>query len=196
MTRNPELLPVRIYGDEVLRLKAEKISEITPEIRNFIDDLTHTMYERDGIGMAAPQAGKSWRILVIDTDWAKEGGELNPRIMINPEIHETSGETENEEGCLSLPGIHAKVIRPSFIRYSYTDIDGNRIEDSAEGWEAVVIQHEYDHLDGILFTDRVRMLSRLTLRFRLKELENKAVNGENILYDIYNFDLEEEREDD
>ncbi len=196
MTRSPELLPVRIYGDEILRLKAEKIIEITTELRDFIDDLTHTMYERNGIGMAAPQAGKSWRILVIDTDWSKEDGEFNPRIMINPEIHEASGETENEEGCLSLPGIYAKVIRPSFIRYSYTDINGNRIEDSAEGWEAVVIQHEYDHLNGVLFTDRVRMLTRLTLRSRLKELERQAVNGENIRHDIYNIDLEEEREDD
>ncbi|MBM4403394.1 MAG: peptide deformylase [Candidatus Cloacimonetes bacterium] len=196
MSRNPGLLPVRIIGDNVLRIKAEEVKEITPEIIDFIGDLTHTMYQRDGIGMAAPQAGRSLRVFVIDTDWSKDDKVPNPRVMINPEILEASGETENEEGCLSLPGIYAKVTRPSRIRYSFTDLEGNHHEETAEGWEAVVIQHEYDHLYGILFTDKLRMLTRLTLRSRLKELESMAVNGENIRQDIHNPDLEAEDNDD
>lgn len=196
MNRDPIMLPVRIYGDVILRRKAEPIAEITPEIRDFIDDLAHTMYQRDGIGMAAPQAGRSLSVFVVDTEWTDEDSKPHLRVMINPEIHEASGETENEEGCLSLPGIYAKVIRSSRIRYSYTDLEGNRIEETAEGWEAVVIQHEYDHLQGVLFTDRVKMLSKLTLRSRLKELESTAVNGENIHHDIYNPDLEGEPCDD
>ena len=196
MNRIPQLLPVRVYGDNFLRTKAEEIIEITPEIMGFIEDLTYTMYERDGIGMAAPQAGKSWQVFVIDTEWTNDDAEPNPRVMINPVIHVSSGETENEEGCLSFPGIYANVIRPSRIRYSYTDLDGNRSEETAEGWEAVVIQHEYDHLNGVLFTDRVRMLTKLTLRTRLKEMESMAVNGENIRHDNYDPELVDRKEDD
>jgi len=195
VSRVPQLLPVRVYGDDILRTKAEEITEITPEIRDFIEDLTYTMYERDGIGMAAPQAGKLWQVFVIDTDRSVDS-EPDLRVMINPVIHESSGETENEEGCLSFPGIYANVIRPSHIRYSYTDLDGNRIQSTADGWEAVVIQHEYDHLNGVLFTDRFRILTKLTLRSRLKELESMAVNGENIQHDIYDPNLDDREEDD
>lgn len=191
MQREPKLLPVRVYGDDILRRKADVVTDISPEIREFIQDLIHTMYLRDGVGLAAPQAGRSIRVFVMDPLWGREGGEKKPIVLINPSIENPSGESENEEGCISIPGIFASVCRPSRIQYSYTDLEGNRHSASAEGFEAIVIQHEYDHLDGVLFTDHVGSLVKLKLKRRLRELEKSTVNGENIRYDIYATDEEE-----
>ncbi|MDP2172481.1 MAG: peptide deformylase [Candidatus Cloacimonadaceae bacterium] len=191
MTYLPKLLPVRVYGDEMLRRKADEIESITDEIREFIQDLVHTMYLRDGVGLAAPQAGKSIRVFVMDPLWSREGNEKNPVALINPVIESYAGESENEEGCISIPGIFANVCRPSRIGYSYTDIDGKQHCESAEGFDAIVFQHEFDHLEGVLFTDRISSLAKLKLKRRLKELEKGTVNGENIRTDIFIADEDE-----
>lgn len=185
MKKSARLLPIRVYGDEILRRKAEAISEVTDELREFIRDLVHTMYERDGVGLAAPQVGHSIRMFVMDPWWGHDSDDPAPRVLINPELISSSGESSSEEGCISIPGIYAEVSRPSSITYAYTDPDGKRHTVDASGFEAIVFQHEFDHLEGVLFTDKISTLSKLKLKRRLKELEQTAVNGENIRTDIY-----------
>lgn len=180
MSRVPKLLDIRVYGDKILRLKAEEISEIDSELRQFAEDLTHTMYKRDGVGLAAPQTGVSKRVIVVDWHRGKDGKERDPLVMINPQIESSEGETETEEGCISIPGIYARVVRPSGITVSFTDLSGERRLLKLSGYPAVVVQHEHDHLNGILFVDHLRTIAKLKLKRRLKELENQAVNGVNI----------------
>jgi peptide deformylase len=176
----PKLLPIRIYGDEVLRRKAKEVDLNDPFLQEYLPNLIHTMYLRDGVGLASNQVGVELRIFVIDPWWAREEGKKDPRVMINPEIHEREGAQIGEEGCLSLPDIFAKVPRALKIRYSYQTPEGKRIEAEAEGYEAIVIQHEYDHLNGVLFTDHVSTLTKLKLKRKLKDMESKAKDGVNI----------------
>ncbi|MCK9309075.1 MAG: peptide deformylase [Candidatus Cloacimonetes bacterium] len=177
----PRLLPVRLYGDNILRTKLSECDVNDPALHEFISDLSFTMYERDGVGLAANQVGSHFRVFVIDPDWAREDIEPNPIVMINPVIESREGEADNEEGCISLPGIFANVHRAVKISYSYTDPQGNRIQETAEGFKAVVIQHEYDHLEGFVFTDRVGTLAKLRLKRRLNEIAATAVDGINIM---------------
>ena len=176
----PKLLPIRILGDEILRKKLKEADLQDPDLKTFLEDLTHTMYERDGVGLAANQVGADKRIFVIDPYWAQENAERKPIVMINPEIIEMEGEQVYEECCISLPDLYAKVHRANKIRYRYTSPSGEKMEETAEGYEAVVIQHEYDHLNGVVFTDRIGTLAKLRLMHKLKEMEAKAVNGVNI----------------
>ncbi|PKN72942.1 MAG: peptide deformylase [Candidatus Cloacimonetes bacterium HGW-Cloacimonetes-3] len=178
---NPVLLPVRLYGDEILRTKLKECDVFDPALQAFIPDLVHTMYERDGVGLAANQVGSHFRVFVIDPAWAREDASPNPIVMINPIIESREGEVDNEEGCISLPGIFAYVHRAVRISYSYSDPQGNRLHETAEGFKAVVIQHEYDHLEGIVFTDRIGILAKLKLKRKLNELVARAVNGVNIM---------------
>jgi peptide deformylase len=177
----PKLLPIRLFGDTILRTKLTECDVNDPALQEFIPNLVHTMYERDGVGLAANQAGSYFRVFVIDPDWAREDAPPNPIVMINPVIESREGEVEHEEGCISLPGIYAYVHRAAKISYSYTDPLGNRIQETAEGFKAVVIQHEYDHLEGFVFTDRISILAKLKLKRKLNEMAAKAVNGTNIL---------------
>jgi len=176
----PNTLPIRIFGDEILRKKLKEVDAKDPFLPDFLPDLIQTMYERDGVGLAANQVGVDLRIFVIDPYWAKDGEEKNPIVMINPEIHSFEGEQTGEEGCISLPGLYANVNRARRIEYSYTDTKGKRIRKSAEGYEAIVIQHEYDHLNGVVFTDRVSTLVKLKLSRKLKDMQARAVDGVNI----------------
>ena len=184
MSREPRLLPVRLFGDEILKKKLPECNPHDPAIQDFIPDLIHTMYERDGVGLAANQVGSELRMFVIDPFWAQEGKTKNPIVMINPVIESSEGEVVGEEGCISLPGIYADVHRSARISYSYTDEQGNRISGTAEDFKAVVIQHEFDHLEGIVFTDRISTLARLRLKVKLKELASHTVNGKNELKGI------------
>ncbi|MDD2230153.1 MAG: peptide deformylase [Candidatus Cloacimonetes bacterium] len=177
----PRLLPVRLYGDTILRTKLTECDVNDPALQELIPDLIYTMYERDGVGLASNQIGSHFRVFVIDPDWAREDAEPNPIVMINPVIETREGEVMNEEGCISLPGIFANVHRAVKISYSYSDPEGNRIQDTTEGFKAVVIQHEYDHLEGIVFTDRVGTLTKLKLKRKLNELAAQAVDGVNIM---------------
>lgn len=167
-----KLLPIRLVGDKILRRVAEPVQEITPALRSFLKDLTHTMYETDGVGLAAPQVGISDRIFVIDTTWSQEDGKKEPIVMINPVIRETSGDIIYEEGCLSVPGIYEKVRRYNNLTVDYTDDKGTKQTIEAEGTRAVVIQHEYDHLDGILFIDRIPKLKLWPLKKKIKQFES------------------------
>lgn len=138
---------IRVLGDEVLRKKCKEVKEITPKILELIEDMIDTMYEKEGVGLAAPQVGILKRIVVIDIG---EG----PIVMINPEIIETSGEQTDNEGCLSLPGKVAEVTRPNYVKArAYNEA---MEEYEIEGTEllARAICHECDHLDGVMYIDR------------------------------------------
>lgn len=180
MTREPKLLDIRIYGDHILRQTAAEISEIDDELKEFAADLVHTMYLRDGVGLAAPQVGVSKRIIAIDPFWGRDTDKRDPLVMINPAIESYAGETETEEGCISVPDIYAKVTRPSEVRVSYTDLDGETQMVQYAGFPAVVVQHELDHLNGVLFTDHLGTLAKLQVLRKLKAMEKLAVDGVNI----------------
>lgn len=181
----PKLLPVRVYGDAMLRMKALPVRNFDEKLQKIVRDMTHTMYERDGVGLAANQVGLNQRLFVIDMDYSREDSEPHPVVMINPVIKAGEGEYEMEEGCLSVPGIYAKVKRFNRIKYSYFDPAGEEHEEEAEGYKAVVIQHEYDHLNGILFIDKISKLALLKIKRKLKMIMSTAVDGKNIREDIY-----------
>jgi peptide deformylase len=184
MMTTGELLPIRIYGDVMLRVKALPVQSFDDKLRKFLRDMTHTMYHRDGVGLAANQVGSNQRIFVIDTQWSKEDAEPNPIVMINPDITSSEGEYEIEEGCISVPDIFAKVKRFNKIKYSYQDAHGKVHHEEAEGYKAVVIQHEFDHLNGVLFIDRLGKLSHLKIKRKLNALMSTAKDGVNIRAEI------------
>lgn len=140
---------IRIIGDDILRKKCRKVETIDDKIKTLMDDMLETMYYEEGVGLAAPQIGILKRIVVIDVD------DGNIYKMINPEIISSSGEEVMEEGCLSVPDNRGDVVRPSKVKARYTDENGEVKEIEAEGLLARCICHELDHLDGILFVDRM-----------------------------------------
>lgn len=140
---------IRIDGDSILRKICKPVKEMTPRLSQLIDDMFDTMYEANGVGLAAPQVGIVKRIVVIDI------GDKNPLTLINPEIIETSGEQTGDEGCLSLPGKVGQVTRPMHVACKALDRDMNEITVTGEGLLARAICHETDHLDGILYKDKV-----------------------------------------
>ena len=148
-------LPLRFLGDPVLRRKADAVPAVTPEIRDLIEAMFATMYEEEGVGLAAPQVGRSLRLFVVDVESEEEGGERVKQVFVNPVILERSGEIVGEEGCLSIPGLRADVKRAAQVVVEATDADGNPFRLEAEGLLARALQHEQDHLDGILFLDRL-----------------------------------------
>ncbi len=160
--------PLEIFklGSETLRTKAKRISKVDNELRNLAKDMLQSMYTAKGIGLAAPQVGISKELLVIDTNFEDSAAE--PLILINPEIT-AFGSTLNtyEEGCLSIPGVYLNVVRPSTIKLKFRDDMGRPRKMNADGLLARCIQHEVDHLRGILFVDRV------TAKEELKTLLNK-----------------------
>src|SRR6056297_531305 len=143
------LLQVREIGDPVLRSKAKKIDEVTKKTNDLIDNMFDTMYAEEGVGLAAPQVGILKRIAVIDIR------EENKVILINPEIVEEEGKAIMEEGCLSIPGETGDVIRSERIKVRSLNREGKEIEFVAEEFEARAIQHEIDHLNGVLFVDKI-----------------------------------------
>lgn len=141
------LRTIRIQGDPVLEKKCREITEMSEKIQVLIDDMLETMYESNGVGLAAPQVGILKRLVVMDCG---DG----PIVMINPEIIETSGEQTADEGCLSLPGKAAQVTRPNFVKARFLDEDMEECEIEAEGLLARCICHECDHLDGHMYTEK------------------------------------------
>jgi len=161
---------ILIYPDKRLRRVAEPVADpAAPEIRRLVDDLLETMYEAPGIGLAAPQIGVSLRVAVTDTLWRQEDGVRNPMIWINPVILRREGEAEFEEGCLSVPGVYEKVSRAASITAAWQDPDGNRHTMDFEGFTAVALQHEFDHLDGRLFIDLLPPVKKKLLKKRLQK---------------------------
>ena len=148
-----------ILPDKRLRSVSKPVREISDEIRALVADMFETMYEAPGIGLAAIQIGVPSRVIV--TDLSKREAEAEPRVFINPEIVWSSQETSPyEEGCLSIPDIHEDVERPSRVRIRYLDLDAKPQESDAEGLFATCIQHEVDHLNGVLFIDHISKLKR------------------------------------
>jgi peptide deformylase len=176
------LLPIRIYGDKILKEIAEPVKVIDEELKQFIKDLVFTMYKRDGVGLAAPQVGRSLRIFVIDPYWSREENKKEPIVLINPEIIEKNGEQVCEEGCLSVPDVFEKVSRFNSIKVRFMNPEGESLEIDAEEYVADVIQHENDHLDGVLFIDRLSKIRLIPLKPRLRKLQSTTnENGENIV---------------
>jgi len=148
-----------ILPDTQLRLVSKPIEKITPEIRALADDMLETMYDAPGIGLAAIQVAQPLRLITMDL--SKKEGETNPRVFINPEIVWSSDDKSTyEEGCLSIPEVHEDVERPARVKVKFLDLDGERHEEEAQGLYATCIQHEIDHLNGVLFIDHISKLKR------------------------------------
>lgn len=171
MSKEP--IPLRYYGDPVLRRKADAVEAVTPEIRDLIDAMFATMYVEEGVGLAAPQVGRSVRVFVIDLE--DEGRPRVRQAFVNPVIVERSDETVvGEEGCLSIPTLRADVKRPLRVVVDALDADGKPFRLEAEGLLARAIQHEQDHLDGILFLDRLGPITRRLLEAKWKRVRPDA----------------------
>ena len=168
------VLPIITAPDPRLKLKAKPVAKVDAEVRRLMDDMLETMYQSIGVGLAAPQVGTSLRVIVIDA--AREGEKANPMRIANPEIVWQSEEsTVSNEGCLSLPEHYADVARPSAIRLRYLDEQNEIRELEAKGLLATCIQHEMDHLDGVLFVDHISSLKRgIILRKLAKSKRQKA----------------------
>ncbi len=148
-----------ILPDKQLRLISKPVEKITPEIRALADDMFQTMYDAPGIGLAAIQVAVPLRLITMDL--SKKEGEKEPRVFINPEILSSSEEMSvYEEGCLSIPEYYEEVERPARVRVRFMDLDGKMHEEEADGLYATCIQHEIDHLNGVLFIDYISRLKR------------------------------------
>jgi len=159
------------FPDPRLKEVSKPITDVTDELRELARDMIDVMYDEPGIGLAAPQVGASIRMFVIDTEWGEEDNEKSPTVVINPEISDPEGRITWDEGCLSVPDYTATVERDAMITLKGQDLDGNPIEERAEGLRAVCIQHEVDHLDGVLFIDRISRLKRsLYVKKRKKQI--------------------------
>jgi peptide deformylase len=176
-TEQLKLLPLAYYGDSILRRKGEPIVEITSELRKLVDEMIETMIACKGVGLAAPQVHHSIRLFVMRTPIENgEGGyDLGPiKVFINPKLSQPSKETwKVSEGCLSIPTIRADVERPKEISVEYTSLDGNIVQERVSGWQARVIMHENDHINGVLFVDRLNEQEKIKLAPLLKNLEKR-----------------------
>ncbi len=168
------IYPIVIYGSPVLRNKSVDIDASYPDFKKLVDDMFLTLSEASGVGLAAPQIGKNIRLFIVDcTPWGEEDPSLADyrRVFVNAQIYERSEETGLfEEGCLSLPGIHENVRRPIRIRMRYLDENFVEHDEEFDGLPARVIQHEYDHIEGEVFTDHLSPLRRNLLRGKIMNL--------------------------
>ncbi len=162
------------YPDKRLKEISTPIEKISDEIRELASDMLEVMYDEPGIGLAAPQVDAAVRLIVIDTEWTADDAEQNPLVLVNPEIVERSGKIVWKEGCLSVPDFEAEVERASHVRLRATNLEGEDLEISASELQAVCFQHEIDHLDGILFIDRIsRLKHKLYTQRRKKQLRRE-----------------------
>ncbi len=161
------IYPIRTFGDPVLRLETKRVTEIDDAVRTLVEDMIETMYDAPGVGLAANQIGVARKIAVFDAQ-----DELGPRVMINPEIVEVSGEWVYEEGCLSVPGHWWEIERPGFARARALDLDGNEVEYAGDGLLGRVLQHEIDHLNSKLLIDR---LDKSVRKKALRDLRDEAL---------------------
>ncbi|WP_272701509.1 peptide deformylase [Desulfovibrio sp. Fe33] len=155
-------LEICTWPDDVLAAKAEPVGEITPELQELIENMVETMYESDGVGLAAPQVDKSIRLICVDQTGPKERGDL--RVLINPEIIDSDGEVESEEGCLSCPEFNITVKRRQRVKVKALGREGEEISLDADGLLAIILQHEIDHLDGVTLADRAGRLKKAMYR--------------------------------
>lgn len=165
------IIPILIYPDPRLRVVTSPIEKVTSEISGLADSMLETMYDAPGIGLAGPQVGIMQRIFVVDVGDVEDKEAKKPLVFINPVIKESNSETKYEEGCLSLPGIREIVHRPAEIVVQALDKEGKEFTLKANGLLAVCIQHELDHLNGVLFTDHLKGLKK---RMAMRKLEKLA----------------------
>jgi peptide deformylase len=180
------ILPIVAYGDPVLRKEAKFIEKNEIELAKLVDNMFDTMYEAAGVGLAAPQIGLDIRLFVVDGQPFNEkekDEDIDPsligfkKVFINAEILEEDGDDwAFEEGCLSIPGIRADVYRPEKVTIRYRDMDWNELTETYEGLAARIIQHEYDHIDGILFTDYLPPLKKRMLKNKLADITKGSVS--------------------
>ena len=163
------LRQILTFPDERLKIRCEPVEELNDGIQELIDDMAETMYSAPGIGLAAPQVGEQCRVIVFDVGTRDEP--RKPMALINPEIVECEGEIVSEEGCLSVLDYNSEVKRSARVWVRGLDRDGRRLEIEAEELLAIVLQHEIDHLDGILFIDRISKLKKSLYVKRLKKIE-------------------------
>ena len=173
------ILPIVAYGHPCLKKVAIDIEPDYPDLKQFIDDLWETMYHSEGVGLAAPQVNRSIRVFVIDAspfaDKYPEAKDFK-KVFINAEIYEESGEEFSfNEGCLSFPGLREDIIRKPVIRIRYLDEEFVEHDETYDGVVARVIQHEYDHIEGIVFVDRVSTLKKMLLKGRLTDISKGNV---------------------
>lgn len=161
------ILPVLQYPDPRLKKKSLPIGEITPEIRELAANMIETMYARNGIGLAAPQVGAHVRMIVVDLSGPEK--QEDARVFINPTLTLSGPEVESEEGCLSVKDLNAVVRREQFVHLEALDLDGNTVSLDADDLFAICLQHECDHLDGILFIDHISTLKRMMYDKKLKK---------------------------
>lgn len=167
------VLEIIVAPDPRLKIKAKPVDAVDDDVRTFMDDMLETMYHANGIGLAAPQVGDERRIIVIDV--SREDEDPAPMFMANPQIVDIADEDRiHEEGCLSLPDHYAEVVRPDWIKVRYVDRDNEIREIEAEGLLSTCIQHEMDHLDGILFVDHVSALKRNMILRKLTKAKKLA----------------------
>ena len=174
------IFPIVLYGDPVLKKKALDVEHGDASVKEFVDHLFETMYAANGVGLASPQVGESLRVFVIDTHPMHEDEEAGlKKAFVNPTMLSEEGEAwAFEEGCLSIPGIRADVERKPNIRIKYFDEDWNEHEESFEDIEARVIQHEYDHIEGKLFTDYLTPFKKRLLKGKLANISKGKTDAE------------------
>jgi len=164
--------PIVLYGDPVLREVSTPVEDINGDIKALVSDMIDTLHKAQGLGLAAVQIGVPKRIFLVDLSALDLARPL--KVFINPEIINTDGEVEYEEGCLSFPGMYQHIVRPATVTVRATDVDGKQFEMTAEGMTARAILHEYDHLEGKLFIDYLSPLARTLLRGKLKRMSGQS----------------------
>ena len=164
------LLSIIKYPDPRLYTVAEPVAEVDPEVRRLVQDMAETMYAAPGVGLAATQVDFHKRVIVIDISEAKD----QLLVLINPEILESSGKVECEEGCLSVPGVYEGVVRAELVRVGAIDVDGKPFQFDASGLLAVCVQHEMDHLQGIVFVEYLSRLKQERIARKMRKAERLA----------------------
>ena len=183
------ILPIVAYGENILKTKAVNISSGYPELKKLINDMWETMYNANGVGIAAPQIGKSIRLFVIDASPFSEDKEISDdeistlknfkKVFINPEIIDETGDEWNfMEGCLSIPNIREDIKRKEKITIKYYNESFEEIELDLQGLAARVVQHEYDHIEGVLFTDKLSSLKKKLLKGKLNDISKGKIKTE------------------
>lgn len=186
------ILPIVAYGAQVLKKKAKEVDLKDPTLPTFIENLWETMYAASGVGLAAPQVGVSLRIFVIDASPFSEDDKLSEeeqkvladfkKVFINPTILSETGDTwPFNEGCLSIPNIREDVLRPDQLQIRYLDADFKEREETYSGLAARVIQHEYDHIEGVLFTDKLSALKKRLLKGKLSQIAKGKVDVDYVM---------------
>ena len=174
------IFPIVLYGDPVLKKKAKEVQQGDESVKEFVDNLFETMEAAQGVGLASPQVGHSLRVFVVDTTPMEDNEEDGLRqAFINPIMLEEEGDPwAFEEGCLSIPGIREDVNRKPHVRIKYFDEDWNEHEKEFDGIQARVIQHEYDHIEGILFTDYISSFKKRLLKGKLAKISKGETDAE------------------